>query len=448
MASRWRFQWQNPVHLILLGLVVRELLSFWTGHPYDLEVWLRNAYAVSLGQDPYAHLLPPVPGLSFAYLNGPIASVGYLPPWSFLVAGIYRLYLLAPQGGRYYFYFLLKQPTVLADVALGGLLYRAVLRWGGSSGQATNILRYWMLFPFAILISAVWGQFDAIVVDLLLVALLTSSWLGRYGSLGLGIVLKWFPVVLLPFFAFRERGWRRIAVLGALGLTALLTAIVFALMGWSYLGVTAMALSASHGGGGGMTYVNLLQDPSILRAWSGIPGLYEAMGFLWVPGSLVAGYVAWRRFPGSSPRGVVQGMLLVTAVFYVTRFGVYEQYLLYLLPFFLIDMLLWHPGRRAMFNFSWGLVLAYLLVNNDLLVRFAGPLYSGFVDIAYAADASPVLGGLRTAGLYALDVLITITFVQLVLVFAREQPEPQPWPVAAGRWFRHRIAPRVAETNP
>src|SRR5207244_5565981 len=35
--------------LLTLGLVIREGLSSWTGHPYDMEVWLRNAYFVSRG---------------------------------------------------------------------------------------------------------------------------------------------------------------------------------------------------------------------------------------------------------------------------------------------------------------------------------------------------------------------------------------------------------------
>jgi len=39
--------------LFILGLAIRESLSFWTGHPYDMEVWLRNAYFVSQGANPY-----------------------------------------------------------------------------------------------------------------------------------------------------------------------------------------------------------------------------------------------------------------------------------------------------------------------------------------------------------------------------------------------------------
>ena len=82
--------------LLILGFVIREGLSFWTGHPYDMEVWLRNAYFVSRGANPYTAWFPPVPGLSFAFLNQSLGGVGYLPLWPLIVAGLYRLYVAVP----------------------------------------------------------------------------------------------------------------------------------------------------------------------------------------------------------------------------------------------------------------------------------------------------------------------------------------------------------------
>jgi len=104
---------KTPRGLLLLGLLVREMFSFWTGHPYDLEVWLRNAYFVSHGANPYAAFLPPVPGLSFAYLNDALPGVGYLPPWPLIVASLFRLYSIVPGVSRFVLYFLLTQPPVL-----------------------------------------------------------------------------------------------------------------------------------------------------------------------------------------------------------------------------------------------------------------------------------------------------------------------------------------------
>ena len=72
---------KTPRGLLLIGFCIREAFSFWTGHPYDLEVWLRNGFFVSQGANPYSAYMAPVPGLSFAYLSDRLAGVGYLPLW-------------------------------------------------------------------------------------------------------------------------------------------------------------------------------------------------------------------------------------------------------------------------------------------------------------------------------------------------------------------------------
>src|SRR6266581_2951756 len=381
----------RPRVLVLLGLLIREALSFWTGHPYDLEVWVRNAYFVGHGQNPYTAFFPPVPGLSFAYLQQTLPGVGYLPIWPLIVAGFYHVYAALP------------------------------------------FLRY------AIVISAVWGQFDALVVVLLILFLLSARPTHRVLFLGLGIALKWFPLVFVPYEALRQRGPRKALALLSLAIPAGLTLLIFQGMGWDYFGVTQMSASASHGGGAGMSYVNILQAPALIPLLTRVPFLYSVLGYLWVPGILVGAYLAKGRF-GFDPRGTVQAILLVTTIFYLTRWGVYEQYLMYLFPLLIVDIELWHPDRRPLFRLLLLLATAYLLVNNDFLVRFLGPLSSGFVDLSYAADSSPDLGIIRAGATYFLNVVITITFVQMALVFADpargSRPWPQQWLAKIQGWMR------------
>jgi hypothetical protein len=446
--ERLRLSWQRPWLILLLGLALRESLSFWTGHPYDMEVWLRNAYFVGLGQNPYDHFLPPVPGLSFAYLQESIPSVGYLPAWPLVLAGLYRGYAALPGANRFVFYFLLKQPAVLGDVGLGFLMFRAVLRWGGTADTARRALKTWMVFPYPIVIGAVWGQFDAVVVDLILLSILSSNWLRRYGFLGLGVFLKWFPLVLLPFLAARERWLRKPGALLAIAIPGVLSIAVFSIMNWDYVGVTGMAEYTSHGNIGGITYTSLLGSPLLGGILSGIPGFYVAMGYLWVPGILLGGVWAWRRFPGEKHEAIVQGFILSTLAFFLTRQGVNEQYLMYLLPILLIDVLLWHPERRGLFRFTWILCFAFVLVNNDLLIRFLGPVSDSFVSLAYSADASPVLGAVRTYAGYVLDVLITLTFLQLIRTVASPKRSARPWPFLLANFFRDRLLSRSPLPEP
>ena len=435
----------TPTGLLLLGLLVREAFSFWTGHPYDFELWIRNGYFVSQGANPYSAFLPPVTGLSFSYLNEKLPGVGYLPAWPLVVAGLYRLYSVLPGTNRFVLYFLIKQPSILGDVVLGFLVFRAIARWGGDRRTATLGLRFWMTFPYPILISAVWGQFDGIVAALFFAFLLSTRRARGYVSLGLGILLKWLPLIYVPLYAIRERGPRRLLVAFAVLVPLLLTVSIMGLMGWAYLGITAMSQSASHGGGGGLTYVNILQAPALAPLFASLGGFYFLMGYLWVPATALAGFVARRRFSEPSPENVVQSLLLVTTVFFLTRWGVYEQYLVYLLPLFYIDLVIWHPGRRSLWVITWILGLTYLLVNNDLLVRFFGPIDSRAVDVAYAFDQSD-LGSIRVWALYVIEALFTIHLVQLVCTFFNPVRDTRPWlirPFMRLPFISRRILPDV-----
>jgi hypothetical protein len=410
-----------------MGLLIREALSFWTGHPYDMEVWIRNAYFVSQGQNPYSAFMPPVPGLSFAFLNYSLPGVGYLPLWPLVVAGLYRLYAIVPGTSRFVLYFLLKQPPVLGDTLLGYLLYRALLAWGGKTGLALRGLKFWMFFPYAIVISAIWGMFDAVVAVLFFGFLLSNrTWKGYLG-VGLGILLKWFPLIFLPLYFLREKGLRRFGVVFAVAVATGLTAFAFWATGWDYIGVTAMAQYASHGGRGGMTYTSLVSALLFLPALSGLSYLWYLLGFMWVPGIIVAAIVAIRRFPDSSAENTVQALLLVTSVFFLTRLGVNEQYLTYLLPPFYVDVVLWHPERRSLFTLTWALSLSFLLADNDVLVRFFGPAFPQALDVAFAFDNYSEFAWIRYSAMYVIGVLFTIHLVQLVWIFLDPRRNPTPW---------------------
>ena len=413
--------------LLLVGLAIREVLSFWTGHPYDMEVWLRNAYFVSQGANPYTAFLPPVPGLSFAFLNQRLGGVGYLPLWPLIVAGLYRVYAALPGGNRFVLYSLLKQPPILADVLLGYCIQRSIVRWSGNETAALRGLKFWMFFPYAILISGLWGMFDAMVAVLVFAFLLSTNTVKGYALAGLGILLKWLPLIYLPYYVFRERGARKLGGAISLAVVLGLTAFIFYATGWDYVGVTAMTQSMSRGGGNGMTYVIIFQDPVLVPILARLPWFYYVAGYLWPPGIVLAGWVAYRRFPGTAAESTIQALLLVTTIFLLTRWGVYEQYLTYLLPLFYIDTVLWHPERKRLFRFTWVVAFLFLLANNDLLLRFFGPVSTQAVDIAFTADNASIFGPIRTAALYAVAILFTIHLVQLVSQFLDPSRNTTPW---------------------
>ena len=413
--------------LVLAGLVIRESLGFWTGHPYDLEVWLRTAYFVSHGANPYSAFMPAVPGLSFAFLSDRLPGVGYLPLWPLIVALLYQIYALVPGTSRFVLYFLLKQPPILGDVFLGYITYLVILRWSGRPESALQGLRFWMFFPYAILISAIWGMFDAVVAGLFLLFLILNRPVKGYTLVGLGILLKWLPVIYIPYNVLREKGVGKAAVALGLLVPIIVTVSVFSILQWDYVGVTDMARYSSHGGGGGMTYAGVLSDPRIVPFLASLGNFYSLIGFLWIPGVVVGGVVASRRFPGQRSEDAIQAVLLITSIFFLTRWGINEQYLLYLLPAFYIDIALWHPERKSLFTFTWVLGLLFLLANNDLLVRFFGPAFPSAAEFAWRFDNFSEFAYVRIVAMYLIGVLFTVHLIQLVQVFLNPRRKATPW---------------------
>lgn len=417
---------RDVLRWLVIGFAIREVLSPWTGHPFDSEVWVRNAYFVSAGWNPYT-FMPPVPGLSFAYPDQVLHSVGYPPLWSLLLAGLYRVFALVGGGDRFVLYFLLKQPTILGDVGLGLIMAVASRSWGASREAALGVLRGWMLFPYAILISAVWGQFDALVACLMLAAFVSASAARRSSLLGLGILLKLFPLVFVPHEFLARPGRSRWAVLGAVAIPVVFTAAVFASAGWGTSDLSGTLSYQGHGYPQGMNYGELLTSPSLQGVLAPAWPVLGTLALLWVPALLVASLWAWRRFARAGPEGGIQAALLIVALVFLTRWELNEQYLIYLLPLLALDVALWHPERRSLLRWTWLLGLGFLLLNNFFLVRFLAPVFPGEVGWEDSLNAIGTFALAREAGMDAVAILFSLHLVNLIVVVARPEQDTTPW---------------------
>lgn len=442
-----RFAWV----ILFSGLAVREAFSFWTGHPFDFESWVRTGAAVAHGQNPYSAFWPPVPGVSFAYLTSNLTSAAYLPFWPLLLGGLYRLWEGFGGGDRFVLYFLLKQPGILADVATAYLLYRLTERFSGSRASARSVLVFWSFFPYAIVVSAIWGQFDSLVVVVLLTMLYARSSLERTSLEGVGILIKWVTVVFLPLELFRERRGRRLTFLVALVLPLVVTLAVFAVEGWTLLGfgsqgLARVSLSQSAGGGEGMNWVFFVSLPMVRSTLHALSGLYDYGPYLWVPASVLAGWWAARWLGWQDRLSELRAMLFVLLAFLLVRWGLYEQYLLYPFALLTLDVAVTSPGRRSLARWFMALGMADLLVNNDFGVRFLAPVVAGIASTTTRWDLSPIYGTSRTVALGVLAAAMTATLAQLLSVVARDTPNPRPWPYALARWavawFRRRTLER------
>jgi len=431
--------------ILAAGFLLREAFSFWTGHPYDFESWVRTGYQVSLGANPYNGFLPAVPGVSFAYTSQSISAAAYPPFWPLILGGLYRLWDVVGGGNRFVLYFLLKQPVILADIASALLLYHLALRWTSDERAATGVLLFWSFFSYTIIISAIWGQFDSFMVLVLLALLWVGGAVQRDVLYGLGVFVKWLTVIFVPLEFLRERGFRRLGVVLVIAIPLALTAAAFLAAGWSLSTFTGVSTSQTHGGGLGMNFAFPLSLTGVVNVLSVVPDFYSVVQYVWIPGVIVAGWVASKWVAAGDPRSELRALMLVVTVFLLLRWGLEEQYMLYLFAPVALDVATFHPGRRTLLWFTVVLSTLFLLVNNDAGLRFISPADPGIVTFTTAVDASSNWGLARTVGLTILSVLVAITLIQWVRAIVRDEPRPRPWLLS---WWPESRPTASAAENP
>jgi hypothetical protein len=421
--------WPAAGTILLVGLAIRESFSFWTGHPFDFEIWIRTGYVVAHGTNPYLSAAwPPVPG-SFAYPSQGLPSAAYLPFWPDVFGGTYLLWEHIGAGNRFFLYFLLKQGPIAGDLLTAWLLYRFVLRESGDVRAALGALAFWSFFPYAIVIGAIWGQLDPVTTALLLAVLMLSEARAAERSLGwgLGIFIKWITVIFLPFEFLRQRGWRRVWPLLALPLAAALTLIAFVAAGWGFGGVLSTSTSEAGGGGGGMNYARLFGLAFVSSAVHPFPFIDTVLNDLWIPACILAGWVAARWVRTGTRGQELRALLFIVSVFLLVRWGLNEQYFLYPFALLVADVYTLHPERRRFLYYLIVVASAFLVINDMFGIWFATPVDPQAFTIVQAFDVSPVGGQVRYDLLYGLSILVTVSLAQLVWLLVRDDPNPTPW---------------------
>jgi len=356
-----------------LGLLAREVFSFWTGHPYDFELWVRTGYWVARGVTPYASM-PAAPGLSFAnaYFPGGNPAIAYLPFWPLLLAGIYDLFALLGSPTPFLYYFMIKQPIIICDILLAYFLFRYVERRG--SDKASFVLKFWLFSPFNIILTGIWGMFDAIPMLFIVFALMARPGTYRGFWAGMATFAKSIPLIFTVPLSWGPRPVRSLAL--ALGIPIVASLVIVTLEGWQFsvVGTTLQSTLATGRLSLSMwelvfywNYVGLLPDSSLnFFAWA---------GYIWVAAVAVATYLGYRWFGWDTERGMVHTLILVTLAFLLLRGQVNEQYSVYLFAFALIDIALWSPQRVRLLLASLAAVLTFHVINDIALIRYITPVY-------------------------------------------------------------------------
>lgn len=331
-------------------------------------------YAMNHGGNPYG-LLPPVAGLSFANVfsiqNTP--TIAYLPFWPLITGLVYAVYSFLGFGNRFAYYFLLKQPVIVGDVGLAYLLYSYVA--AKKPNRSSWVLLFWLLSPFTVIISGIWGMFDSLAMAFMMISVSSTAYLKRGFWAGISIFAKSLPIIYaVPTTLRRARVSFALAV--AIGLPVLFSAATFLIMRWPISTINGALVSSTRAGGDSMS----IWDSLFYLTYLGVlpptmPNVYPILGFLWIPGVIIFTFIAFKRFGFETDYGLIQSLLIITLGFLIFRARVTEQYAIYLLALSAIDVAVWNPKRKQMLMMTMAVALIYLVSHNTLLIPFLSPLY-------------------------------------------------------------------------
>lgn len=373
---------------MICGIAIREVLAPFTGHPYDFELWVRLGYYVSRGGNPYVSY-PPVSGLSFPAYESPTWP-GYPPLWPLFLAAIYKFYSAVGIQNRFFYYFLIKQPMVVSDIGVAFLLSKLVSIYS-SAEKGFRAFAFWLLCPYTIIISSVWGMFDQIILLLVLLSIYFLSGTIKSSFLeSLAIALKLVPIIFLPLLAGVQSSKKR--VLSYLGLGAGFTLLLayspyLFFRSWSVQSLNNVEIADAGRVANSVNYWELVVIYSQYRSFS--PLLLHALIYLawiWVPAVILASLycISAIRQRTDLKKNLMTALLFVTLVFFLTKSAISEQFVIYFLGLALFDYYVLSSARRKkLFYAVWLSALFYLILNSQLLDIFLSPLSPQYANLNF-----------------------------------------------------------------
>ena len=404
--------------LLVLGFAIREAFSFWTGHPFDFEIWVRTGYWVAHGVSPYGNM-PFAHGVSFADDFGPGfgAAVGYLPLWPILVGTLYDLYVLLGSISPYVYYFMLKQPIIICDVLLAYFLFRYVARRG--SEKSWLVLKVWLFSPFNVILSGIWGMFDAIPVLFVILALTARPGAYRGMWAGMATFAKSIPVIYTIPLARGPKPFKNLAL--ALGIPVAASLAAVWLTGWSFsvFGTTVQSTL-----GAGRLSLSLWEVVFYLNYIGAVPasaliGFFSWAGYVWIAAVAIATVVSFKWFGFETERGIVQSLIFITLTFLLLRGQVNEQYALYLYALALVDIAMWSPQRKRLLAASLVAILMFHATNDVLFIRYLAPIYPQALTLE--ANIIKAIAPERNAMLFLEAMVFWMLNVYYFYALARER---------------------------
>jgi len=341
---------------LLLGLSMRLILSPFSGDmKHDVHIWIKTGEYLYQGRNPYT--------FNFFLNTSAEDNIGYMAPWPLLNGVSFWLSSSLFPGNIYALVAMIKLPVIIADLAIGLLIYRFILKHTQNLESARRGLSLWLFNPLVVFVSSIYGMFDSLptLFTLLSISYFTED---RYDlsavCLAIGIAFKTYPIITVPlllmFLSNMGMKSRAVRYLKVISLVLLSFSLPFLLWDWrSYVcNVICHLWRPIHG----FPLVDALQfflgtylaDVSLSCFLIGVP-------------------LTLALFHRSNPPENIafNGFLAVLLSFLASFKVLHDNFFVWVLPFIIIDAKVWHPRREG---FRW-LYIPFFIVGFLLGPPFA-----------------------------------------------------------------------------
>jgi len=341
---------------LVLGFSIRLVVAPFSGDlDHDVRIWIETGKGLFEGKDPYT--------FGFFFRTPAEDNIGYMSPWPMLNFVSYWLSTLLFPGNINALVALIKLPVILADLAVGVVVYRFILNRTKNLTSARRGLSLWLFNPLVIYVSSIYGMFDSLPALFMLLSV-CSFVEARYDlsavCLAIGVAFKTYPIITVPLFLMFlvNMGKRSQAVRYAEILILVLSLLSLPFLVWdprSYVcNVICHLWRPIHG----FTAIDAVQF------YLG-PHLADISLSAFLIGTPLTLALFHRCNP---PENIAFNGCLAVLFSFLALFKVlHDNFFVWVLPFIIIDVKIWHPKREV---FRW-LYIPFFIVGFLLGPPFA-----------------------------------------------------------------------------
>jgi Gpi18-like mannosyltransferase len=362
--------------VLAFSVSLRLVVAPFTGHPYDLGIWMMSGRYVAAGTSPYvAH-----------------PHIGYPPLWALWCGVAYSISNYVSAGNQFLYISVIKIPIIASDFVLAIMILMVVSRSAALSNKdnARILVTSFLLNPYVLMVGVIWGMMDNLVAVLLIasIMLITSRPSLSGAAASLAVALKLYPILFLPLLLVFSARTRKLAQLAKWLLAFITTSFVaillpFILFHWNiddFIGVGVAQVARNFGAIAPLATLQYFENLGVTNIGPiSLQSLTTSswLVLLWIP-ALTASilFVIWKRPRSQSTSNMIRDCLLVYLTYLLTAPWVSEQ--LFELALILLLFIAAFVGLRRIIYVSYAvgsLIVLPFLTFHVPITSFVFPIY-------------------------------------------------------------------------